>query len=55
MLRGSAIGVAVLFAASMMPCGATAADVPTVDLFEWTPPSIGSVGDDPVGKLIKYG
>ena len=32
-----------------------AADVPQVDLAEWTPPNIGSVGDDPFGKLVKYG
>ena len=34
---------------------APAADVPQVDLAKWTPPSIGSVGDDPFGKLVKYG
>jgi thiosulfate dehydrogenase len=32
-----------------------AADVPQLDLAEWTPPSIGSAGDDPFGKLVKYG
>ncbi|HKD25885.1 MAG TPA: c-type cytochrome [Xanthobacteraceae bacterium] len=32
-----------------------AADVPQIDLAEWTPPSIGSVGDDPFGKLVKHG
>src|SRR5262249_35969779 len=32
-----------------------AADVPQIDLAEWTPPSIGTVGDDPFGKLVKYG
>jgi thiosulfate dehydrogenase len=32
-----------------------AADVPQVDLVEWKPPSIDSVGDDPFGKLVKYG
>jgi len=34
---------------------APAADVPQIDFAEWTPPSIGSVGDDPFGKLVKYG
>jgi thiosulfate dehydrogenase len=34
---------------------ALAADVPEIDLTRWTPPSIGSVGDDPFGKLVKYG
>jgi thiosulfate dehydrogenase len=34
---------------------ACAADVPQVDLVEWKPPSLDSVGDDPFGKLVKYG
>jgi thiosulfate dehydrogenase len=34
---------------------ARSAEVTQVDLAEWTPPSIGSVGDDPFGKLVKYG
>ena len=34
---------------------AWAADVPQVDLTTWTPPQIRSVGDDPFGKLVKYG
>ena len=34
---------------------ARAADVPQIDLNEWTPPAIGSVGDDAFGKLVKYG
>jgi thiosulfate dehydrogenase len=37
----------------MMPVGA--ADAPKVDLAALTPPDIGSVGDDPFGKLVKYG
>jgi len=32
-----------------------AANVPEIDLTKWMPPSIGSVGDDPFGKLVKYG
>jgi len=27
----------------------------TIDLSRWTPPDIGVVGDDPFGKLVKYG
>src|SRR3974377_1478810 len=27
----------------------------TIDLSQWTPPDIGVVGDDPFGKLVKYG
>jgi len=26
-----------------------------IDLTQWTPPDIGTVGDDPFGKLVKYG
>jgi len=47
--------LALAVAASVMTRGASAADVPQVDLAEWTPPSIRSVGDDPLGKLVKYG
>ena len=32
-----------------------AADPPTVDLTTWKSPSIDSVGNDELGKLIKYG
>jgi thiosulfate dehydrogenase len=49
----SALAVAAATAATTR--NAPAADVPQVDLAEWTPPSIGSVGDDPFGKLVKYG
>src|SRR6516165_505966 len=26
-----------------------------IDLSQWTPPDIGTVGDDPFGELVKYG
>jgi thiosulfate dehydrogenase len=42
-------------AAVVMAREVPAADVLQIDLAEWTPPSIGSVGDDPFGKLVKYG
>ena len=32
-----------------------AADAPKIDLTKWTAPDIASVGDDPFGKLVKYG
>ena len=32
-----------------------AAEVPTIDLARWTAPDIATVGDDPLGKLVKYG
>jgi thiosulfate dehydrogenase len=47
--------LALAAAATAITREAPAADVPQVDLAEWTPPSIGSVGDDPFGKLVKYG
>jgi thiosulfate dehydrogenase len=31
------------------------AEQDTIDLSRWTPPDIGVVGDDPFGKLVKYG
>jgi thiosulfate dehydrogenase len=31
------------------------AETVVIDLTHWTPPNIGSVGDDPFGKLVKYG
>jgi thiosulfate dehydrogenase len=27
----------------------------TIDLTHWTPPDIGTVGDDPFGNLVQYG
>jgi hypothetical protein len=27
----------------------------TIDLTQWTPPDLVTVGDDPFGKLVKYG
>jgi thiosulfate dehydrogenase len=32
-----------------------AAEQAVVDLTQWTPPDIGTVGDDPLGRLVKYG
>jgi thiosulfate dehydrogenase len=49
-------GIALVAAATTMaPRGVPAADVPEVDLAEWTPPGIRAVGDDAFGKLVKYG
>src|SRR5215471_4154958 len=47
--------LALAVAAVTMAREGLATDVPEIDLREWTPPSIGSVGDDPFGKLVKYG
>jgi thiosulfate dehydrogenase len=35
--------------------GVLAAEVATVDLTRWTPPDIATLGEDPFGKLVKYG
>src|SRR5260221_6019136 len=34
---------------------ALAADVPQINLTEWAPPDIKTVGDDAFGKMVKYG
>lgn len=48
--------VAGLAAANAMTAGhVCAADIPQVKLSEWTPPDLSALGDDPMGKLIKYG
>jgi thiosulfate dehydrogenase len=33
----------------------SAAELLTIDLTQWKPPDIGTVGDDPFGQLVKYG
>ena len=50
---GTAFTAIAAAAIAMMPAGA--ADAPKVDLTAWTAPDIGTVGDDPFGKLVKYG
>jgi thiosulfate dehydrogenase len=47
--------LALAIATAAITGQASAEDVRVVDLATWTPPSIGSVGDDPFGKLVKYG
>ena len=48
--------VVTLIGAKLMTAPATfAADTAKVDLTKWTAPDIASVGDDPFGKLVKYG
>jgi len=48
--------LAALVAATVTAISAAlAADVAQVNLTEWTPPDIKSVGDDAFGKLVKYG
>ena len=47
----AALSVVLLFGGNQTPH----AEVRTIDLSRWTSPDIGDVGDDPFGKLIKYG
>jgi thiosulfate dehydrogenase len=48
--------IAVFAAANLTTSRALlAADVPQIKLTEWTPPDISTVGDDALGKLVKYG
>jgi thiosulfate dehydrogenase len=47
--------VALLAAACASTTAVRAANVSTVDLAKWTQPNISSVGNDPLGQLIKYG
>jgi thiosulfate dehydrogenase len=48
--------VATLCAMAIMAGRASAAMAGVdIDLSQWTPPDIATVGDDPFGKLVKYG
>jgi thiosulfate dehydrogenase len=47
----AALSAGLLFASAQMLRAQPAA----IDLTQWTPPEIGTVGDDPFGKLVKYG
>jgi len=47
---------AIVVAANVTATSAVlAADVPQINLTEWTPPDIKTVGDDAFGKMVKYG
>jgi thiosulfate dehydrogenase len=45
------LGAAVLVGGNQIP----AAEPTAIDLTKWTSPETGTVGDDPFGKLVKYG
>jgi thiosulfate dehydrogenase len=51
------ISVVAVFAVASVTAsrGVLAADVAQVNLTEWTPPDISTVGNDAFGKLVKYG
>lgn len=51
---GLFVGI-VLAAALMKASDLPARDLATVDLTQWSPPDLAAVGDDPFGKLVKYG
>jgi thiosulfate dehydrogenase len=55
MSRSRLAAVFCLAAASAAGLAAPAAEAPPFDLGAWTPPQIGAVGDDPFGRLVKYG
>jgi len=50
-LMAATLGGGVMIACNQVP----AAEPAAIDLTQWTPPEIGTVGDDPFGKLVKYG
>jgi hypothetical protein len=48
--------VVASFASILMTARAIPAAQPIeIDLTQWAPPDVGTVGDDPFGKLVKYG
>src|SRR5580704_3956703 len=47
--------VLALGAGRLLTGAANGAEQVQVDLTGWTPPGISTVGDDPLGKLVKYG
>jgi thiosulfate dehydrogenase len=47
--------IPMLAAAGAASLTAPAAEAPSVDLAAWPPPEIGAVGDDPFGRLVRYG
>ena len=45
-----------LMSAAIGPARDLAADeIVTVNLTQWTPPNVATLGDDPLGELVKYG
>ena len=53
---GLVLLLASLSVAAMVPVRAVpGADAVTIDLAQWTPPDIATVGNDPSAELVKYG
>jgi thiosulfate dehydrogenase len=55
MSRNLCLTVALSLAAASVTIAGVLADPQPFDLTEWTPPQMRAVGDDPFGKLVKYG
>src|ERR1043166_7309514 len=56
MADGRSAGYVVLVAVTLaLGAAAAAGEIVTVDLTRWMPPDIATVGDDPLGQLVKYG
>src|SRR6266404_8222240 len=57
MKRSWLISIAAKLSAAAFVAGRDlqAAEPIKIDLTQWTPPDIAMVGDDPFGKLVKYG
>jgi thiosulfate dehydrogenase len=53
--RSLFVGILLAAVASTKASDLVARDLATVDLTQWSPPDIATVGDDPFGKLVKYG
>jgi thiosulfate dehydrogenase len=45
----------VMLLAGVATGSSQAAEPVTIDLTQWKPPDLGKVGEDPFGKLVKYG
>jgi len=54
-MKGIWFVVAALSAGLLLGGNQPRAAPGTIDLTQWPPPDIGMLGDDPFGKLVKYG
>jgi thiosulfate dehydrogenase len=54
-MKGIWFVVAALSAGLLLGGNQSRAEPGTIDLTQWPPPDIGMLGDDPFGKLVKYG
>jgi thiosulfate dehydrogenase len=47
--------IATMSGANLVAGASPRSKLITIDLIQWTPPDIATVGDDPFGELVKYG